>query len=116
MSLLVKLRPSGAWRVGPDSGDRLRVGRILHSDTLYSALSRAFLELGELMVDDALMRHESCGGHFRLESQTEEGEAKRDDENFCFVSAWELKGESNWELHKEPLIFEVAHPSQRSYK
>jgi succinate dehydrogenase / fumarate reductase flavoprotein subunit len=48
--------------------------------------------------------------------QTEEGEAKRDDVNFCFVSAWEYKGDSEWELHKEPLEFEVAHPSQRSYK
>ncbi len=75
-----------------------------------------FIELGELMCLDALTRKESCGGHFREEMQTEEGEAKRDDENFCFVSAWELKGEGNWELHKEPLVFEVAHPSQRSYK
>ena len=75
-----------------------------------------FIELGELMCLDALNRKESCGGHFREEMQTEEGEAKRDDENFCFVSAWELKGDSDWELHKEPLEFEVAHPSQRSYK
>ena len=75
-----------------------------------------FIELGELMCIDALTRRESCGGHFREEMQTEEGEAKRDDEHFCFVSAWELKGDSNWELHKEPLVFEVAHPSQRSYK
>ena len=75
-----------------------------------------FIELGELMCQDALNRRESCGGHFREEMQTEEGEAKRDDENFCFVSAWEYKGDSNWELHKEPLEFEVAHPSQRSYK
>jgi succinate dehydrogenase / fumarate reductase flavoprotein subunit len=75
-----------------------------------------FIELGELMCQDALQRRESCGGHFREEMQTEEGEAKRDDENFCFVSAWEYKGDSNWELHKEPLEFELAHPSQRSYK
>ncbi|MBS1934773.1 MAG: FAD-binding protein, partial [Bacteroidetes bacterium] len=75
-----------------------------------------FIELGELMCIDALNRRESCGGHFREEMQTEDGEAKRDDDNFCFVSAWELKGDSNWELHKEPLIFDVAHPSQRSYK
>ena len=75
-----------------------------------------FIELGELMCIDALTRWESCGGHFREEMQTEDGEAKRDDENFCFVSAWELKGESSWELHKEKLEFEVAHPSQRSYK
>jgi succinate dehydrogenase / fumarate reductase, flavoprotein subunit len=75
-----------------------------------------FIELGELMCIDALNRNESCGGHFREEMQTEEGEAKRDDENFSFVSAWEYKGESNWELHKEELKFEVAKPSQRSYK
>ena len=76
-----------------------------------------FIELGELMVDDALMRKESCGGHFRLESQTEEGEALRDDENFLFVGAWQFKGENQpEELHKEELIFETVHPSQRSYK
>ena len=75
-----------------------------------------FLELGELMCIDALNRNESCGGHFREEMQTSEGEAKRDDENFSFVSAWEYKGEHQWELHKELLNFEVAKPSQRSYK
>jgi succinate dehydrogenase / fumarate reductase, flavoprotein subunit len=75
-----------------------------------------FIELGELMCIDALQRRESCGGHFREEMQTEEGEAKRDDEQFCYVSAWELKSDGNWELHKETLEFEVAHPSQRSYK
>jgi succinate dehydrogenase / fumarate reductase flavoprotein subunit len=75
-----------------------------------------FIELGELMCKDALVRNESCGGHFREESQTEEGEAKRDDENFSFVSAWEYKGESNWELVKEELNFEVVKPTQRSYK
>jgi len=75
-----------------------------------------FIELGELMCKDALDRNESCGGHFREESQTEEGEAKRDDVNYAYVSAWEFKGESNWELHKEQLEFEVAKPTQRSYK
>ena len=75
-----------------------------------------FIELGELMCKDALDRNESCGGHFREESQTEDGEAKRDDDNFAYVSAWELKGEHQWELHKEVLNFEVAKPSQRSYK
>jgi succinate dehydrogenase flavoprotein subunit len=75
-----------------------------------------FIELGELMCIDALQRRESCGGHFREEMQTEDGEAKRDDDQFCFVSAWELKADGNWELHKETLDFEVAHPSQRSYK
>ena len=75
-----------------------------------------FIELGELMCKDALAREESCGGHFREESQTEDGEAKRDDENFSYVSAWEYKGESNWELVKEELNFEVVKPTQRSYK
>jgi len=75
-----------------------------------------FIELGELMCRDALNRNESCGGHFREEMQTEEGEAKRDDANFSYVSAWEFRGESDWQLHKEELIFDVAKPSQRSYK
>ncbi|PWT77332.1 MAG: fumarate reductase/succinate dehydrogenase flavoprotein subunit [Bacteroidetes bacterium] len=75
-----------------------------------------FIELGELMCIDALNRRESCGGHFREEMQTEEGEAKRDDANFSFVSAWEYEGENKWELHKEELVFDVAKPSQRSYK
>jgi succinate dehydrogenase / fumarate reductase flavoprotein subunit len=75
-----------------------------------------FIELGELMCLDALTRNESCGGHFREESQTEDGEALRDDENYSFVSAWESKGESGWELHKELLDFEVVKPTQRSYK
>jgi succinate dehydrogenase / fumarate reductase, flavoprotein subunit len=75
-----------------------------------------FIELGELMCKDALDRNESCGGHFREESQTEEGEAKRDDDNYSYVAAWEFKGESNWELNKEALNFEIVKPTQRSYK
>jgi succinate dehydrogenase / fumarate reductase flavoprotein subunit len=75
-----------------------------------------FIELGELMCKDALNRNESCGGHFREESQTEEGEAKRDDDNYRYAAAWEFAGESNWNLHKEELNFEVAKPTQRSYK
>jgi succinate dehydrogenase / fumarate reductase flavoprotein subunit len=76
-----------------------------------------FMELGELMIDDALDRNESCGGHFREESQTEEGEAKRDDENFTYVSAWEYKGdEKASKLHKEELVFENVKLTQRSYK
>jgi len=75
-----------------------------------------FIELGELMCIDALQRKESCGGHFREESQTEEGEAKRDDENFSYVAAWEYKGESDWVMNKEPLTFEIVKPTQRSYK
>jgi succinate dehydrogenase / fumarate reductase flavoprotein subunit len=75
-----------------------------------------FIELGELMCIDALDRRESCGGHFREESQTEEGEALRDDANFSYVAAWEYAGEHNWNLHKEELNFDVAKPTQRSYK
>jgi succinate dehydrogenase flavoprotein subunit len=76
-----------------------------------------FLELGELMAEDALHREESCGGHFREEHQTEENEAKRDDVNFAYVAAWEFKGVGNKaELHKEDLNFEFVQPSQRSYK
>ncbi len=76
-----------------------------------------FLELGELMVDDALNRRESCGGHFREESQTEEGEAKRDDDNFRYVAAWEYKGDDQPEvLHQEALEFENVKLTQRSYK
>ena len=76
-----------------------------------------FLEMGELLALDALYRAESCGGHFREESQTEEGEAKRDDENFSFVSAWEYTGDDKTpNLHKEPLNFEYVKLTQRSYK
>lgn len=75
-----------------------------------------FLELGELMCKDALERRESCGGHFREESQTEEGEAKRDDDNFAYVAAWAYKGPGSSELHKEALTFDIVHPTQRSYK
>jgi succinate dehydrogenase / fumarate reductase flavoprotein subunit len=75
-----------------------------------------FIELGELMCIDALNRNESCGGHFREESQTEEGEANRKDDEYAYVAAWQYKGESDWELHKEQLNFELAKPTQRSYK
>ncbi len=92
------------------------------NEGLNQALERAgrvadFLEFGELLCKDALTRSESCGGHFRVESQTEEGEAKRDDENFCFVSAWEYNGYNTPPtLHKEDLKFENVTLSQRSYK
>jgi succinate dehydrogenase / fumarate reductase flavoprotein subunit len=76
-----------------------------------------FIELGELMCRDALERKESCGGHFRDEYQTPDNEAKRDDENFCHVSAWEWTGENKAQnLHKEQLKFENVALSQRSYK
>jgi succinate dehydrogenase / fumarate reductase flavoprotein subunit len=75
-----------------------------------------FIELGELMCMDALQRSESCGGHFREESQTEDGEALRNDAEFMYVAAWEYKGDENWQMHKEPLNYEVVKPTQRSYK
>jgi succinate dehydrogenase / fumarate reductase flavoprotein subunit len=76
-----------------------------------------FLELGELMIVDALNRNESCGGHFREEFQTEDGEAKRDDENYAYVAAWEYNGENqDYTLHKEQLTFENVKLTQRSYK
>ena len=76
-----------------------------------------FLELGELMCRDALHREESCGGHFREEYQTPEGEARRDDERFAYAAAWEYKGDGQAPaLHKEPLTFEYVHLAQRSYK
>ncbi len=76
-----------------------------------------FLELGELMIDDALNRDESCGGHFREESQTPEGEALRKDDEFAYVAAWEFRGENIPEvLHKEELVFENVKLTQRSYK
>ncbi len=75
-----------------------------------------FIELGELMCIDALNRNESCGGHFREESQSDDGEAKRDDVNYSYVAAWEHKAEHQWELHKEDLNFEIVKPTQRSYK
>src|SRR5207248_73010 len=92
------------------------------NEEMNPALERAgrvadFLEFGELLCKDALERKESCGGHFREEYQTSEGEAKRDDENFCYVAAWEFKGLGKEpQLHKEPLEFESVHLAQRSYK
>ena len=76
-----------------------------------------YLEFAELLALDALERRESCGGHFREESQTPEGEALRDDANYSYVAAWEFTGVGNKPaLHKESLVFEEVHPSQRSYK
>lgn len=76
-----------------------------------------FFELAELMCHDALERNESCGGHFREEYQTSEGEAQRDDKNYCHVSAWEYQGEGKKPvMHKEALNFEFVHLAERSYK
>ena len=92
------------------------------NDELNQALERAgrvadFFELGELMCIDALVRRESCGGHFRVESQTPDGEALRDDDNFAYVSAWEFAGENHRPiLHKEPLVYDYVEMKQRSYK
>jgi succinate dehydrogenase / fumarate reductase, flavoprotein subunit len=91
-------------------------------DDLNQSLEKAgrvadFFELGELMCIDALERNESCGGHFREEYQTPDGEAQRDDEHFSYVAAWGYRGPGNQpELNKEPLEFNYVHPSQRSYK
>jgi succinate dehydrogenase / fumarate reductase flavoprotein subunit len=90
-------------------------------DSLNPELDKAgrvadFLELGELMCLDALTREESCGGHFREEHQTADGEALRHDDKFMYVSCWENKGNNEWELHKEDLVYDVIHPSQRNYK
>jgi succinate dehydrogenase / fumarate reductase flavoprotein subunit len=95
----------------PGSGEELnqsleRAGRVAD-----------FLEFAELLCRDALHREESCGGHFRVEHQTEDGEARRDDEHFCYVAAWEYQGQDKAPvLHKEPLEFENVHLSTRSYK
>ncbi|HEX8183592.1 MAG TPA: fumarate reductase/succinate dehydrogenase flavoprotein subunit, partial [Blastocatellia bacterium] len=83
----------------------------------YAGRVADFLEFAELLVYDALHRRESCGGHFREEYQTEDGEALRDDENFSYVAAWEYQGvNARPALHKEPLEYEEVHMSTRSYK
>ncbi len=75
-----------------------------------------FLELAELMCTDALHREESCGGHFRTEHQSADGEAERNDDAFAYVAAWEWQGDGRWQLHKEPLVYETVTMSTRSYK
>ena len=97
--------------------------RVLGSaDTLNQSLEKAgrvddFFELAGLMCRDALHREESCGGHFRVEHQTEEGEAKRDDDRFAYAAAWEYGGPGAEPiLNQEPLSFEHVHLAQRSYK
>jgi succinate dehydrogenase / fumarate reductase flavoprotein subunit len=92
------------------------------NDTLNQSLEKAgrladFLELGELMCIDALHRRESCGGHFRAESQTEDGEALRDDDEYSYVAAWEWTGDDERPvLHKEHLVYTAIEMKQRSYK
>ncbi len=92
-------------------------GEELNQDLELAGRVADFLEFAELLCLDALHREESCGGHFRVENQTEDGEAKRDDANFAYVAAWEFKGLDNKpELHKEPLAYEEVKLATRSYK
>jgi succinate dehydrogenase / fumarate reductase flavoprotein subunit len=89
----------------------------LNQSLEYAGRVADYLEFAELLTLDALERRESCGGHFREESQTPDGEAKRDDANFTYVAAWEFKGVGRRpEMHQEPLEFQEVHPTQRSYK
>jgi succinate dehydrogenase / fumarate reductase flavoprotein subunit len=89
----------------------------LNQSLEYAGRVADYLEFAELLALDALERRESCGGHFREESQTPEGEALRDDANFTYVAAWEFTGVGKRpEVHKEALTFDEVHPSQRSYK
>src|SRR4029078_3855648 len=95
----------------PGSAESVNIARV-HAGRVVD-----FLELGELMCKDALHREESCGGHFRTEHQTPDGEALRDDEHFAYVAAWEYAGEGKEPvLNKEPLVYENIKLSQRSYK
>jgi succinate dehydrogenase / fumarate reductase flavoprotein subunit len=93
------------------------IGQDLNQELEKAGRVADFLEFGELMARDALHRNESCGGHFREEHQMPDGEAKRDDNNFSYVAAWEFRGnDEKPDLHKEPLVFENVQPSVRSYK
>jgi succinate dehydrogenase / fumarate reductase flavoprotein subunit len=101
------------WR----NADVLGSGEELNQALEHAGRVADFLELGELLAIDALQRDESCGGHFREEHQTPDGEALRDDEHFCYASAWEYAGpKAEPILNKEPLKFEYVPPTQRSYK
>ena len=101
------------WRDVKVTGE----GSSLNQDLEAAGRVADFLEFGELLCLDALTREESCGGHFRVEHQYPDGEAKRDDENFSFVSAWEYQGPDKAPLlNKEPLVYEEVHMSTRSYK
>lgn len=112
LGIIADLREEFDWNV------RIPGGMEEYNPELEKAWRVAdFIDLGELMVRDALQRNESCGGHFREEFQTPDGEAMRDDEQFAFAGAWEFKGGGvAAELHREELHFEVVMPSQRSYK
>jgi succinate dehydrogenase / fumarate reductase flavoprotein subunit len=83
----------------------------------YAGRVADYMEFAELLARDAMHREESCGGHFREEYQTPDNEARRNDDQFSYVAAWEFKGVGTEPvLHKEPLTFDEVHPSQRSYK
>lgn len=101
------------WKNLNVTGDNAEFNQALE----YAGRVADFMEFGELLCQDALHRRESCGGHFREEFQTPEGEAQRDDENFAYVAAWEYQGAGKAPaLHKEPLVYEEVHMSTRSYK
>ena len=101
------------WKNVTVTGD----GDELNQNLEYAGRVADFMEFAELLCLDALHRNESCGGHFREEFQTEDGEAKRDDEQFAYVAAWEYQGpEKPPVLHKEPLMYQEVHMTQRSYQ
>jgi succinate dehydrogenase / fumarate reductase flavoprotein subunit len=101
------------WQDVSVPGDKNNLNPMLD----YAGRVADYMEFGELLALDALHRHESCGGHFREEFQTPDGEARRDDDKFSYVAAWEFTGVGNQPtLHKEALVFDEVHPSQRSYK
>ncbi|MCK6446235.1 MAG: fumarate reductase/succinate dehydrogenase flavoprotein subunit [Planctomycetes bacterium] len=116
---LVKIRElrDAYWQDVKIPGDAAELNNVLE----HAGRVADFFELAELMCMDALHRNESCGGHFREEYQTPDGEAKRDDANFCYAGAWEYAPESpsgkvGWSMHKEPLVFENVKLAERSYK
>jgi succinate dehydrogenase / fumarate reductase flavoprotein subunit len=101
------------WQDVVVSGEKNNLNPMLD----YAGRVADYMEFGELLTLDALQRRESCGGHFREEFQTPEGEALRDDDHYSYVAAWEFTGvDSEPKVHKEPLVFDEVHPSQRSYK
>jgi succinate dehydrogenase / fumarate reductase flavoprotein subunit len=101
------------WREASVPGEKNNLNPSLD----YAGRVADYMEFAELLTLDALHRNESCGGHFREEYQTPDGEARRDDEHYSYVAAWEFTGIGQQPLlHKEPLVFDEVHPSQRSYK
>ena len=108
--MFLDIRANNAHRLARD-------GNELNPALEHAGRVADFLEFGELLAYDALQREESCGGHFREEYQTEDGEALRNDEQYAYVAAWEYKGNDQFPvLHKESLVYEEVHMTQRSYK